>query len=341
MRHGGSTRAAVLELVEQGGSISGPEIADRLGITRQAVNLHLRDLLSEGKIVKTGSTRAARYHPRSAAPEAQVIERELLLAGLDEATVYERLAVQLNLSHLPDNVKDIVHYAFTEMLNNAIDHSLAERCRIRFELDAGSVSFEVRDSGIGAFHSIAEKFSLEDETAAMVELVKGKTTTKPDRHAGEGLFFVARAADRFELRSHRLEVQWDRQRDDVFVSDCRYLEGTRVRFECSRHSRTRLESLFEAFAPASYDYRFEKTRVAIKLLQDDYVSRSEAKRLLHNLDRFSIIELDFRDVTHVGQGFADEVFRVFTSQHPGISIEPVNAGKSVAAMISHVRTGRA
>jgi hypothetical protein len=58
--------------------------------------------------------------------------------------------------------------------------------------------------------------------------------------------------------------------------------------------------------------------------------------LLHNLDKFSEIELDMRDVTSVGQGFADEVFRVFTSAHPGIVIRTLNAGKAIEAMIRHV-----
>lgn len=80
------------------------------------------------------------------------------------------------------------------------------------------------------------------------------------------------------------------------------------------------------------------TRQAVKLLRRNYVSRSEAKRLLHNLDRFSEIELDMRGVGHVGQGFADEVFRVFRQAHPGIRIEAVHASPAVAAMIAHART---
>ncbi len=75
----------------------------------------------------------------------------------------------------------------------------------------------------------------------------------------------------------------------------------------------------------------------VKLLRQDYISRSEAKRLLHNLDKFSEIELDMRDVRNVGQGFADEVFRVFATAHPDILIRFVNASDAVTAMIKHVR----
>lgn len=332
-----STREAIRQLIVREGSISGPELAKALGITRQAVHPHLRALIESGAIVKTGSTRAARYHPRSAAPPARSLSREFVLDGLEESETYEAVSIQLNLSRLPDNAEAIIHYAFTEILNNAIDHSGAKRCTVDITLDANRINFEIRDRGVGVFRSIADKLHLDGEPAALVELVKGKTTTMPQAHSGEGIFFVSRAADRFSLRSHRLETVWDRGRDDVFVADRRYIEGTRVRFSISSHSRTRLDDVFEAYAPEDFDYRFEKTRVAVKLLKRDYLSRSEARRLLHNLDRFSVVELDFKDVEHVGQGFADEIFRVFAKMHPDIEIRACRTSKAAAAMIAHVR----
>jgi anti-sigma regulatory factor (Ser/Thr protein kinase) len=334
-----STRDAIREYIQENGSATSPELADYLGITRQAVSLHLRQLLASAEILKTGSTRAARYFPLDAAAPGRRVKRDLALRDLDESTVYEDIAITLTLSVLPNNVESIVHYAFTEILNNAIDHSMSDRCKIEVRLDASHLTFTIRDHGIGAFHSIADKFELQDEHAAMIELIKGKTTTQPDAHSGEGIFFVSRTADRFVLRSHRLQIEWDRYRDDVFVSEPRFLKGTLAQFEVRIASRTRLENVFAEFAPEEYDFRFEKTRVLVKLLRREYVSRSEAKRLLHNLDRFSEIELDMRDVVSVGQGFADEIFRVFASAHPGIAIRTVNAGKATEAMIQHVSKG--
>jgi len=331
-----STRDAIREYIEENGSATGPELAEYLGVTRQAVSLHLRQLIASAEIFKTGSTRAARYFPHNAAAAARRVKRDLVLANLDESAVYEDIAITLSLPRLTDNIESIMHYAFTEMLNNAIDHSMSDQCSINVRLDATGVAFTVRDRGIGVFHSIADKFDLPDEHAAMIELIKGKTTTQPHAHSGEGIFFVSRAADRFALRSHRLQIEWDRDRDDVFVSEPRFLKGTLVQFEIRKDSRTRLEKVFAEFAPEEYDFQFEKTRVLVKLLQTEYVSRSEAKRLLHNLDKFSEIELDMRGVTSVGQGFADEVFRVFASVHPEIVIRALNAGRAVDAMIQHV-----
>jgi anti-sigma regulatory factor (Ser/Thr protein kinase) len=331
-----STRDTIRRIIEKNGSATGPELADFLGITRQAVSLHLRQLVASGEVFKTGSTRAARYFSKNAAPEARRVKRELLLGGLDESAIYEDVAITLNLSRLPENVEAILHYAFTEILNNAIDHSMSDRCKIEVRLDATKISFSIKDSGIGVFHSIADKFDLPDEHVAMIELIKGKTTTMPQAHSGEGIFFVSRSADRFVLRSHRLQIEWDRDRDDVFVSDPRFTKGTLVQFEIRKNSRTRLEKIFDEYAPEKYEFQFQKTRVLVRLLRRDYVSRSEAKRLLHNLDKFSEIELDMRDVAHVGQGFADEIFRVFAAAHPEIIIRTTNASKAVGAILRHV-----
>jgi len=87
----------------------------------------LRQLIAAGEIFKTGSTRAARYFPGDAAAATQRIKRDLKLGGLDESATYESLAITLNLSQLRKNVESILHYAFTEILNNAIDHSMSDQ----------------------------------------------------------------------------------------------------------------------------------------------------------------------------------------------------------------------
>lgn len=331
-----STRDAILAFVERRGSATSTELANQLGLTRQAINLHLRQLIDSGEIIKTGSTRGARYFPPSAAPAPEVFEGQFKLQGLDEARVYERAAISLNLArHLRANVGEIVHYAFTEMLNNAIEHSKAKRCTVKMRLETGKLAFEVQESGVGVFQSITDKFRLPDEHAAMIELIKGKATTMPEAHSGEGIFFTSRAADRMVIRSHKIQIEWDRMRNDVFVSEPRFREGTTVIFEIRRDSRTRLKNVFAEFAPEEYDYQFQKTRVLVKLLKREYISRSEAKRLLLNLEKFSQVEFDLRDVDNLGQGFADEVFRVFASRHPEIKLKALNANDSITAMIRH------
>jgi len=334
-RPSGSPEARILARLRGRASATGRELREALGISRQALSVHLRRLLVSGRILKTGSTRGARYALASARSRLARSQR-LDLGGEDEAVVYERLATGFNLrSALRPSVEAILRYAFTEMLNNAIEHSGSRRGELDFQLDPGTVGFRLRDWGIGVFASIASKLDLPDEHAALVELVKGRTTTRPERHSGEGLFFTARVADRLLLRSHRIQVDWDREKDDVFVSEIRALPGTEVGFRLERATRRRLEDAFSEFAPADFDYQFARTRVRVKLVREDYVSRSEARRLLANLQRFREVVLDLRGVRALGQGFADEVFRVFRAAHPGTRVLVEHASPPVLAMIRH------
>lgn len=331
---------AILAYLGRRRSATGGELRKLVGLSRQALSVHLQSLIAAGKVVRSGTTRGAHYWLASRAPAPTVIARTLRTDNLDEDRVWEDVAARLNLPRLlRPNVEALTRYAFTEMLNNAIEHSEADRCTIRFSLEAGTVSFEVRDPGIGAFHSIASKLHLPDEEAAMVELMKGRTTTQREAHTGEGIFFTSRVADRFVLRSHRIQLEWDSASEDVFVSTPRFLAGTQVRVEIRRDSRRRLEDVFGEFAPEEYEFQFQKTKVFVKLLRRDYVSRSEARRLLANLEKFSEIVLDFRDVQAVGQGFADEVFRVFARRHPAIVIKTEHTSPAVDAMIRHAAAG--
>ncbi|MEX6519570.1 STAS-like domain-containing protein [Fusobacterium animalis] len=87
----------------------------------------------------------------------------------------------------------------------------------------------------------------------------------------------------------------------------------------------------------SDDFVFNKTKITVHLAKDylghDFVSRSLAKRILMNVEKFKIIVLDFENIDNIGQGFADEVFRVFKNKNPDITIVPVNMNEEIEFMI--------
>jgi hypothetical protein len=68
------------------------------------------------------------------------------------------------------------------------------------------------------------------------------------------------------------------------------------------------------------------------------VSRAEAKRLTERLTDFRHVTLDFSGVEVVGQGFCDEVFRVFARRHPEVALEPVGMSEAVSFMVGRART---
>jgi hypothetical protein len=91
--------------------------------------------------------------------------------------------------------------------------------------------------------------------------------------------------------------------------------------------------VFERFADE--DQKFTRSRPVVKLFGSGltFVSRSEARRLMEGMDAFEDIDLDFAGVDDVGQGFIDEIVRVWPSQHPGVRIAPINMNDAVAFMI--------
>ena len=78
-----------------------------------------------------------------------------------------------------------------------------------------------------------------------------------------------------------------------------------------------------------------KTRAVIRLLAigTEFVSRSQAKRLVNGLEKFREVVLDFKGVDIVGQGFADEVFRVWAKEHPEVNLIPTDMNDAVAFMV--------
>jgi hypothetical protein len=96
-----------------------------------------------------------------------------------------------------------------------------------------------------------------------------------------------------------------------------------------------LKQIFDSYANPE-TFKFDKTHIWVelsKLEEESYISRSQAKRLLFGLEKFREVILDFKDVTTVGQGFVDEVFRIFKDRHPNVKIEFVNANEDVQFMI--------
>ena len=82
--------------------------------------------------------------------------------------------------------------------------------------------------------------------------------------------------------------------------------------------------------------QFSKTEVIIELAREHgqrLISRSQAKRVVANLDKFKQTTFDFKGVTIVGQGFVDQLFRVFQQQYPEIILNYINANDDVNFMI--------
>jgi STAS-like domain of unknown function (DUF4325)/Histidine kinase-like ATPase domain len=326
-------RQRALELIAADGHRVGTRLAQAMGVSRQIANGYLQALLREGLVDAEGTTRARVYKLRPLAEVAWRYPRE----GLQEDLVW-REAIAPVVARLPENVRNIWYYASTEMINNAIDHSGASEVQVEVRQDALRTEVLVADQGEGIFVKIQRAFGLLDPRESILELAKGKLTTAPANHTGEGIFFTSRAMDSFEIVSHHLHFHHGQRGEDKIVQEPSDTPGTRVRMGLSNTSPQILREVFDAFTD-SEEYTFDKTVVPLRLAQyegEQLVSRSQAKRIANRFERFKRVDLDFAGVSEIGQAFADELFRVFARAHPEIRITPINTGPAVAQMIRRV-----
>jgi hypothetical protein len=87
-------------------------------------------------------------------------------------------------------------------------------------------------------------------------------------------------------------------------------------------------------------FPFDKTIIPVRLIQfgdEALIARSQAKRLLMQLDRVRSVIFDFKGVHEIGSSFADEVFRVFQNEHPQIEIVEINTNEQVQKMINRAK----
>jgi len=184
------------------------------------------------------------------------------------------------------------------------------------------------------------KKNLKNDLEAIQDLLKGKQTTMPQSHTGEGVFFTSKIADNFVVESFRKKLIFNNKLEDIFIQDIRNFEGTKIIFTISINSNKELVNIFQEFTGDSFE--FNKTKVAVRLYKMGslYISRSQGRRITAGLEKFKIIILDFKHLKNIGQAFADEIFRVWQNNHPGIRVETTNTNENIDFMINRALTGR-
>jgi len=309
--------------------------------SRQWISTVLHKLTDEKKVFSKKEGRNIFYTlPNNKNLLGNTLKISLNNKDLEEDIIFEKLKQQLPiLTNLNEDLDSILYYTFTEILNNAIEHSNSDDIHIVLGEENNNIIFEITDTGIGIFNNIKQKKKLSNNLEAIQELLKGKTTTMPHSHTGQGVFFTSKIADLFIIDSfnHRLII--DNNVNDIFIEDIQTNKGTKVRFEISNQSKHHLNDVFNEYQAEPDSFAFDKTKILIKLYNAGtiYISRSQARRLTHNLHKFNKIVLDFKDIKVIGQAFTDEIFRVFAHKYPHIVLETINASKTVDFMINRVQ----
>lgn len=310
--------------------------SEEFKVTRQAVNQRLRRLVERGLLRREGHTRAARHE---LAILGRVTDTIPITADLAEDTVWRDRILGL-VADVSENVRDICQYGFTEMLNNAKDHSGSPTVTFEASVSGAEIVLVVVDEGIGIFRKIKEECGLEDERHAVLELTKGKLTTDPERHTGEGVFFTSRMLDTFAILSGDLYLGCQGGQDWLLRTED-FQAGTAVRMQIDPFSARTVRQVFDRYATEQDDYAFRRTHIVVALAKaegEKLISRSQAKRIMARVERFREVVLDFEGIDSIGPAFADEMFRVFSSQHPHVRVLPIRANQDVTRMISRALT---
>ncbi len=302
---------------------------DREGISRTAAAGYVLQMERGGWIARSGPATRPVFSPGYRRRVSQVYE----LANLEEDVIWSRdFRPYFNLSA---NVANIAAHGFTEMVNNSIDHSGGTSVFIAASQTEETITLVVADDGVGIFEKISQALKLADKRQALFELSKGKLTTDPSRHSGEGVFFTSRMFDYFTIEANGLRFSHDDKQDLLSEESNPFVNGTLVVMRISLGSDRLTGDVFKQFMNAPEDFDFSKTIVPMKLAllgDEQLISRSQAKRLIARFDRFKKVILDFSGVSEIGQAFADELFRVYANAHPQIELTPSNMSEQVERM---------
>lgn len=323
----------ILEKITQQDPSVTKTVSEAMGINQNTVHHYVTELLEQGVIRRT---KRGRYELVRQEYD-YCLERSK--GDLDSDTyAYQHCLAEL-LRDDPQNVREIWAYAFSEMVNNVMDHSGASEARVRVVRDPVRTQVILADNGVGIFRKIQEYFGYSSLEDAIGELFKGKLTTDAANHSGEGIFFSSRMMDDFLILSDGKVFCIDKYDESLLsnISD-QAAAGTCVIMSLSNISNKKASEIFDRYTDV--EGGFTKTSIPLKNIFDSSpVSRSQAKCLCNRLDRFEEVELDFDGLEWMGQGFAHQLFVVFAREHPAISLLPQNMNAAVEKMYRHVLAG--
>ncbi len=328
----------ISNILKKRNRITTADLVGKTGFTRAYAHSFLKKLVDEGALLRVGKANQAHYilpaGKGKALPQPARVRKILTNKGVAEDIILDQVRRQSSIFQgLTENISAILNYAFTEMLNNAIEHSQSEKIDVLMQKTAMDLRFTVKDWGVGIFNNIMKKKHLASTMEALQDLLKGKETTAPEAHSGEGIYFTSKIADRLTISSFEKKLVFDNIRQDVFVRDIQSSNGTRIDFVLALKSKKSLTGLFRQYTDENFE--FSKTGVRVKMFQNgiDYVSRSQARRMMAGLEKFKTITLDFQNVATVGQAFADEIFRVWQGTHQNIRVVAQSANENIMLMV--------
>ena len=152
----------ILEKISQQDPRITKTVSETMDINQNTVHSYISELIDQGVIrrVKRGQYELVRKQYKFC------LERSK--GDLDsDLYAYQKYLAPI-IQDEPKNVQGIWAYAFTEMINNVMDHSLASEVHIRIDRDPVNTSVIISDNGVGIFHKLQEHFGVPTAEEATV-----------------------------------------------------------------------------------------------------------------------------------------------------------------------------
>lgn len=320
----------LLEKISKKASNISKHVSETFNVNQNTIHKYINELVADNiiKRVKRGEYELVqntyKYHLKRCNGD------------LDSDTYAYNACLKEHIKDLPKNVQTIWQYTFSEMINNVMDHSEAEEVFVVICQDYLKTSVSILDNGIGIFEKIKCYFNLGSLDDAVCELFKGKLTTDSANHSGEGIFFSSKIMDDFLIVSSK-KIFTNNKYDEIQVIDLmtRMVEGTAVYMSVSNYTHKQTYEIFDLYS--NVEGGFSKTTIPLKNIFDTSpVSRSQARRVCNRLDKFEEVILDFDSLDWMGQGFAHQIFVIFSKEHPEIKLIPINMNEAITKMYNHV-----
>ena len=243
-------------------SLNIKQIAQELNISRQTISKYKAQLIKD-KILKVNSNNELEPVYKSITQKYKNTDLKCKEDSIWVSTFSPFI------SDTTDKCKSSLSYVFCEMLNNAIEHSNGSLIEIELLYNPYLIGVYIKDNGIGIFKKIQTTLNLPEKRYALLELAKGKFTSAPEEHSGEGIFFSSKMANYFAIISDELTFTNSATADDksmLFEEDENIEKGTLVYFVFLPYSVINKSEIFEKYTQYPDDFGFTKTLVPVKLL---------------------------------------------------------------------------
>lgn len=314
-------------------------VAARLAVPRRSAQAVLRRLAAAQWLQRDGTPRKPAWRPGT----LRQVVRHYPLAGLMEDRPWRQDFAPY--FPLPPNVQRMAQHAFTELVNNAIDHSGGTQVTVSLRQTPAHLQLLVSDDGCGLFRSIEQSFDIGEPTLVMLELAKGRLSSQPQRHSGLGLLVTSQLADVFDLRANAHGFQrraWSTTpwHPMPTAAPLAGRPGTSIYLAIALDTSRTLDSVQRSLSADGRSFAFDRVQVPLRLLAGDsqpvLASRAEARRVASRLAGFRRAEIDFTGLSEIGHAFAHELFAVIRRERPDLELVPIGAAPPVAEMLGAV-----